>query len=80
MIELKEKLYKMEIEKIQAEHELDMIKNNLKLLPAGADPIKLQEVVYVLSKLEEKTKSKFGQSREVQKLWGNLKGILRGYE
>lgn len=78
VIELKDKLHEIEIEKIQAQNELQMIKNNLKLLPAGGDPIRLQEVIYNLSKLEEKTKSKFGKNKEVKQLWETLKGTLRG--
>ena len=80
VIELKDKLHKVEIEKIQAQNELQLIKNNLRLLPAGGDPIRLQEVIYALSKLEEKTKSKFGKSKEVKQLWETLKGTLRGHE
>lgn len=80
VIELKDKLHKVEIEKIQAQNELQMIRNNLRLLPAGGDPIRLQEVIYALSKLEEKTKSKFGQSKEVKNLWETLKGTLNAHE
>jgi len=75
---LKNKLHEVEIEKIRDQNELQMIKNNLKLLPAGGDPIRLQEVIYNLSKLEEKTKSKFGKSKEVKQLWETLKGTHRG--
>lgn len=78
--ELKDRLHQVEIEKLSVKHELDLIKNNLKLLPAGGDPHKLQELIYIISKLEDKTKSRFRRGTEVKSLWGELKSVLRGEE
>jgi DNA-binding transcriptional MerR regulator len=76
VIHLHKKLHQIEIEKNEAIHRYEMLKNNLKLLPAGGDFIKLRSAVSMIAKLEAKTKAKFLEGRDVKKLWNELKRIL----
>ena len=76
VIQLHKKLHQAEIEKKDASHRYEILKNNLKLLPAGGDVVKLRSAVSMIATLEAKTKAKFLESRDVKKLWDELKRIL----
>lgn len=80
VLSLTHKLHESEKDKIRAEHALDLIKNNLKLLPAGGDVDKSRQILEIISKLEILTRPKgwkiSSKTKEIDRLWGELKGLL----
>ena len=80
VLSLTHKIHEIEKDKIKAEHELDLIKSNLKLLPAGGDLDKSKQMMSLISKLEVLTRPKGfkirSKTKEIDLLWGNLKELL----
>lgn len=80
VLQLTQNLHETEKAKMEAEHRLELIQSTQKLLPAGGDVEKSRKMLALIHKLEVLTRPKgiklLSKTREIEKLWADLKELL----